>query len=87
MAGLLTHPPRPAEDFHSGFSSPAAFPSGLEIGAGDAVYVAVGKSVEKTAALLQWTFGMFPGREICLIHVHRPSPLIPTLCKLFMYLI
>ncbi|XP_041995685.1 U-box domain-containing protein 33-like isoform X1 [Salvia splendens] len=70
MAALLTQPPRPTEDFYSGFSSPVI---------SDTVYVAVGKSVEKTAALLQWTFSMFPGREICLIHVHRPSPLIPTL--------
>ncbi|XP_047982359.1 U-box domain-containing protein 33-like isoform X3 [Salvia hispanica] len=70
MAPLLTQPPRPTEDFYSGISSPVI---------SDTVYVAVGKSVEKTAALLQWTFSMFPGREICLIHVHRPSPLIPTL--------
>ncbi|KAK6142152.1 hypothetical protein DH2020_006963 [Rehmannia glutinosa] len=46
---------------------------------GDAVHVAVGKSVEKTAALLRWSFNMFSGQEIVLLHVHRPSPLIPTL--------
>ncbi|KAH6814124.1 hypothetical protein C2S51_023142 [Perilla frutescens var. frutescens] len=86
MAALLSRPPRPAEDFHSGL----AFRNGfhrpmssvmreIEVGGGDTVHVAVGKSVEKTAALLLWTFSMFPGQEICLIHVHRPSPLIPTL--------
>ncbi|KAL1545150.1 U-box domain-containing protein 33-like isoform X1 [Salvia divinorum] len=85
MAALLAHPPRPTEDLYSGLSSPAASLNGFDrpvisgTGGGDTVYVAVGKSVEKTAALLQWTFSMFPGREICLIHVHRPSPLIPTL--------
>lgn len=94
MAALLTRPPRPAEDFHPGFSSAAAFRNGVDRpmssvmpevevgGGGDSVYVAVGKSAEKTAALLQWTFSTFPGREVCLVHVHRPSPLIPTLCKL-----
>ncbi|KAK6163204.1 hypothetical protein DH2020_000068 [Rehmannia glutinosa] len=46
---------------------------------GDAVHVAVGKSVEKTAALLRWSISMFSGKEIVLLHVHRPSPLIPTL--------
>ncbi|CAN1282882.1 U-box domain-containing protein 33 [Linum perenne] len=43
------------------------------------VYVAVGKSVEKSASLLQWSFNFFSGHRICLLHVHRPSPLIPTL--------
>lgn len=93
MAALLTRPPRPAEDFHSGFPSAAAFRNGfdrpmssvlpeVEVGGGDTVHVAVGKSEQKTAALLLWAFSMFPGHEICLIHVHRPSQLIPTLCKL-----
>lgn len=95
MAALLTRPPRQAEDFHSGFPSAAdsLFRSGfdrpmssvlpeVELSGGDTVHVAVGKSAEKTAALLLWTFSMFPGQEICLIHVHRPSQLIPTLCKL-----
>lgn len=90
MAALLSRPPRPAQDFHSGFSSAAASRNGfprpmssampeIEVGGGDTVHVAVGKSVEKTAGLLLWTFSMFPGQDICLIHVHRPSPLIPTL--------
>lgn len=90
MAALLTRPPRPAEGFHSRFPSAAAFRNGfdrpmssvlpeVEVGGGDTVHVAVGKSEEKTAALLLWAFSMFPGHEICLIHVHRPSQLIPTL--------
>lgn len=45
------------------------------------VYVAVGKSVDKAVSLLRWVFEHFGNREICLLHVHRPSPLIPTLCK------
>ncbi|GFP82343.1 U-box domain-containing protein 33 [Phtheirospermum japonicum] len=71
MAALLTHPHRPIEDFHSGFS-PAS------MGGVDAVHVAVGKSAEKTMALLQWTVSTFPGHQIVLLHVHRPSPFIPT---------
>lgn len=42
------------------------------------VYVAVGKSEEKTFSLLQWTFRAFRGCDICLVHVHQPSPFIPT---------
>ncbi|XP_012827818.1 PREDICTED: U-box domain-containing protein 33-like isoform X2 [Erythranthe guttata] len=88
MAALLTHTHRPAEDLPFGFSPPPDFrhDSGramtrAETGGGK-VHVAVGKSVEKTVALLTWTFSMFPGQEICLLHVHRPCHLIPTLCKL-----
>ncbi|KAK4440853.1 U-box domain-containing protein 33 [Sesamum alatum] len=86
MAALLTRP-RPGEDFLSGLS-PAAAAFRHEFGlsvtppppeAAGTVHVAVGKSVEKTVALLQWTIRMFPGWEICLLHVQRPSPLIPTL--------
>ncbi|KAK1271643.1 U-box domain-containing protein 33 [Acorus gramineus] len=43
------------------------------------IHVAVGKSMEKTLALLIWTFRRFACREITLLHVHRPSPTIPTL--------
>ncbi|KAG8644466.1 hypothetical protein MANES_11G131100v8 [Manihot esculenta] len=46
---------------------------------GENVYVAVGKSVEKTVGLLHWSFKRFGGRDICILHVHQPSPLIPTL--------
>ena len=47
----------------------------------DKVFVAVGKSVEKAVNLLRWTLKRFGGKDICLLHVHQPSPLIPTLCK------
>ncbi|XP_071687792.1 U-box domain-containing protein 33-like [Rutidosis leptorrhynchoides] len=50
-----------------------------EIIGGDKVYVAVGKSVEKAVSLFHWTFRRFTGGEICILHVHQPSPLIPTL--------
>lgn len=46
------------------------------------VHVAVGKSLDKAATLLQWTFNHFPNSEIVLIHAYQPSPFIPTLCKL-----
>ncbi|XP_021841662.2 U-box domain-containing protein 33 isoform X1 [Spinacia oleracea] len=42
------------------------------------VYVAVGKSEEKTVSLLQWTFHNFRCCDICLVHVHHPSSFIPT---------
>ncbi|XP_011042691.1 PREDICTED: U-box domain-containing protein 33-like [Populus euphratica] len=42
------------------------------------VYVAVGNSLEKALSLLNWVFNNFGTRQICLLHVHRPSPLIPT---------
>ncbi|XP_021828389.1 U-box domain-containing protein 33-like [Prunus avium] len=45
----------------------------------DKVHVAVGKSVEKAVSLLHWTFKHFGCKEICILHVHQPSQLIPTL--------
>ncbi|KAK2985031.1 hypothetical protein RJ640_015628 [Escallonia rubra] len=83
------NPPGPAENYFSGFSPPANFrhgfdratsqlPESVEEG-NDKVYVAVGKSVEKAVALLQWAFQRFGNREICILHVHQPSPHIPTL--------
>lgn len=73
----------------SGFSSPERFHLELDrdagsheaLGGGDKVYVAVGRSVEKAVSLIQWSSERFCGRDICLVHVHQPSPLIPTLCK------
>ena len=47
----------------------------------DKVFVAVGTSEEKTVSLLQWTFRHFRSCDVCLVHVHRPSTFIPTLCK------
>lgn len=38
------------------------------------VYVAVGKNAEKSQKLLHWTTQNFPGRRICLLHIHLPDP-------------
>uniref|UniRef100_A0A0D9W1U8 RING-type E3 ubiquitin transferase n=1 Tax=Leersia perrieri TaxID=77586 RepID=A0A0D9W1U8_9ORYZ len=43
------------------------------------VYVAVGRSPEKTLGLLRWAFRRFGCGHVALLHVHQPSPLIPTL--------
>ncbi|KAI3514150.1 hypothetical protein L1887_12469 [Cichorium endivia] len=82
------HPPvTMAADGCSGFSPTASSRDGFDrtrlpmadvVGV-DKVYVAVGKSVEKAVSLFHWTFRRFRGREICILHVHQPSPLIPTL--------
>ncbi|CAN4119891.1 unnamed protein product [Withania somnifera] len=46
---------------------------------GSKVYVAVGKSVDKGVASLQWACKTFGNCEICILHVLEPSPYIPTL--------
>ncbi|XP_043720102.1 U-box domain-containing protein 33-like [Telopea speciosissima] len=46
---------------------------------GGRITVAVGKSVEKSLSLLHFCFQHFGCREIILLHVHQPSPTIPTL--------
>nr|CAB3487069.1 unnamed protein product [Digitaria exilis] len=43
------------------------------------VHVAVGRSPEKTLGLLRWALRRFGNARIVLLHVHQPSPLIPTL--------
>lgn len=45
------------------------------------IHVALGKSVEKAMSLLDWTFRRFHGKDVCILHVHQPSHLIPTYCK------
>ncbi|EXC10642.1 U-box domain-containing protein 33 [Morus notabilis] len=75
-----------------GFSFPATSRRGLdragtsqlpeiveEEGNNNKVHVALGKSEEKAMSLLNWTFRRFQGKEICILHVHLPSQLIPTL--------
>ncbi|XP_051134514.1 U-box domain-containing protein 33-like [Andrographis paniculata] len=79
MAAILTYPHLPAEDILPSFRPPLGRSVSSGAAGVGAVYVAVGKSVEKAVTLLRWTFTAFPGQEICLLHVHRPSPLIPTL--------
>ncbi|PRQ34035.1 putative protein kinase RLK-Pelle-RLCK-IXb family [Rosa chinensis] len=73
--------------FARGFDSPATASQLPEIfeetgggdGGSDKVHVAVGKSVDKAVSLLRWSLKQFGGREICILHVHQPSQLIPTL--------
>lgn len=52
---------------------------GGEGGRRETVYVAVGRSEVKTFTLLQWTLCTFRNSQLCLVHVHQPSPFIPTL--------
>ncbi|XP_048137079.1 U-box domain-containing protein 33-like isoform X2 [Rhodamnia argentea] len=68
------------ESFGLGFdlSTSSAHSSEMAAG-GEKVYVAVGKSVEKAIGLIQWSVERFSGVEICVVHVHQPSPVIPTL--------
>ncbi|WCJ41225.1 U-box domain-containing protein kinase family protein [Euphorbia peplus] len=47
------------------------------VSSGEKVYVAVGKSIEKGVGLLQWSFQHFGSRQVCVLHVHQPSLLIP----------
>ncbi|XP_022738777.1 U-box domain-containing protein 32 [Durio zibethinus] len=37
------------------------------------VFVAVGKSVEKSKTTLFWAVHNFPGKRICVLHVHQPT--------------
>ena len=41
----------------------------------------MGNYLEKALRLLNWVFNTFGTREICLLHVHRPSRLTPALFK------
>ncbi|WVY99160.1 hypothetical protein V8G54_031311 [Vigna mungo] len=41
----------------------------------DTVYVAVGNNAEKTQQLLHWTVKNFSGKNVCLLHIHRPYSL------------
>ncbi|CAH9072560.1 unnamed protein product [Cuscuta epithymum] len=59
-----------------------AFPQLPEIAeeAGCKVHVAVGKKkTDKAVSLIQWVCRNFGNSEICILHVHQPSPFIPTL--------
>ncbi|KAG0447612.1 hypothetical protein HPP92_028241 [Vanilla planifolia] len=48
------------------------------VSSSETLHVAVGRSPEKTLRLLEWTFLRFRSREVVLVHIHRPSPAIPT---------
>ncbi|KAH8520389.1 hypothetical protein H0E87_001724 [Populus deltoides] len=54
-------------------------PDIAEESSSERVYVALGNSIEKAVSLLNWVLESLGTRQICLLHVHRPSPLIPTL--------
>ncbi|EEC66449.1 hypothetical protein OsI_32495 [Oryza sativa Indica Group] len=82
-------PPSPGPASASASASGSAMDSFIHRGAGwhfprrdnvDArVHVAVGRSPEKTLGLLRWAFRRFACTQVVLVHVHQPSPLIPTL--------
>ncbi|XP_052134730.1 U-box domain-containing protein 33-like isoform X1 [Oryza glaberrima] len=82
-------PPSPGPASASASGSGSAMDSFIHRGAGwhfprrdnvDArVHVAVGRSPEKTLGLLRWAFRRFACAQVVLVHVHQPSPLIPTL--------
>ncbi|GAB2294024.1 hypothetical protein Dimus_028240 [Dionaea muscipula] len=42
----------------------------------DTVFVAVGKHVKESESTLLWAAHNFPGKKICLLHVHQPSNLL-----------
>lgn len=73
--------PRVDRPANTQFPESAEETGGFNAGEQDKVFIAVGKSVEKAVNLLQWTLKRFGGKNICLLHVHQPSPLIPTLSK------
>ncbi|TYH93693.1 hypothetical protein ES332_A13G271300v1 [Gossypium tomentosum] len=71
--------PRVDRPANTQFPESAEETGGFNAGEKDKVFIAVGKSVERAVNLLQWTLKRFGGKHICLLHVHQPSPLIPTL--------
>src|SRR5512136_2524594 len=88
-------PPSPGPASASASASASAMDSFIHRGAGwhfprrdnvDArVHVAVGRSPEKTLGLLRWAFRRFACAQVVLVHVHQPSPLIPTLCTILVF--
>ncbi|OVA18352.1 Protein kinase domain [Macleaya cordata] len=72
---MAAPPPRLPEFYHQGEGGSGGGGGGCD----DKVYVMVENSIERTVALLHWTFRQFRNREICLVHVYQPSSTIPTL--------
>ncbi|KAG4172175.1 hypothetical protein ERO13_A12G256100v2 [Gossypium hirsutum] len=48
----------------------------------DVIFVAVGKNVEKSKTTLDWAVDNFPGKKICVLHVHRPTHVLALNGKL-----
>lgn len=42
----------------------------------DTVYVAVGKDFEENKLNLVWAIENFPGKRLCILHVHQPAKMI-----------
>ncbi|KAL3524291.1 hypothetical protein ACH5RR_017125 [Cinchona calisaya] len=40
------------------------------------IFVAVGVNMEEGKSILSWTLKSFPGKSICLLHVHQPTQLL-----------
>lgn len=61
------------------YRSSAKMENGLEIENGpvgdveDTIFVAVGKSVEKSKTTLFWALQHFSGKRVCVLHVHQPE--------------
>lgn len=45
----------------------------VELDAGERIFVAVRKNVEKSKKMLLWAVESFVGKRICVLHVHRPT--------------
>lgn len=46
----------------------------------ETIFVAVGKDVKQSETTLLWAVKNFAGKNICLLHVHKPS-LVLSLCE------
>lgn len=42
----------------------------------DTIFVAVGKNVKESKSTLMWVLRNFPGKKICVLHVHQPAQLV-----------
>ncbi|GMH08978.1 hypothetical protein Nepgr_010818 [Nepenthes gracilis] len=49
------------------------------------VFVAVGKHVKESESTLLWAARSFPGKKICLLHVHQPTQLLTFLDGKFLF--
>ncbi|KAE8704703.1 Receptor protein kinase, putative isoform 2 [Hibiscus syriacus] len=49
-----------------------------ENGVEEVIFVAVGRNVEKSKTTLNWAVDNFPGKKICVLHVHRPTHVLAS---------